>query len=98
PFFSHLFFLCPHPPPTQIYTLSLHDALPISSRTSLRPRRTKSRRNSVQKGPSSVSPTSKPRTSRSPELVTPTATTRAMLSTRPLSRTLMYLASNHTYG
>src|SRR5207253_5600682 len=27
---SHLFFFCPHPPTSQIYALSLHDALPIS--------------------------------------------------------------------
>src|SRR5437879_13866224 len=29
---SFLFFFFNHPPPTEIYTLSLHDALPISTR------------------------------------------------------------------
>src|SRR5690554_2524481 len=61
-------------------------------------RRTKLRRNSVQKGPSSVNPTSRPSTSRSPASVTPTATTKAIFRTRPPSRTLTYLASSHRYG
>src|SRR5438270_5102054 len=29
------FFFCTHPAPTEIYTLSLHDALPISARADL---------------------------------------------------------------
>src|SRR5947209_9019213 len=32
-----LFFFCHAPPTTEIYTLSLHDALPISSRSATRP-------------------------------------------------------------
>src|SRR5690606_19057577 len=62
----------------------------MTSSTSFRPRRTKLRRNSVQKGPSSLKPTSKPSTSRSPVSLTPTATTSAMLSTRP-PREIAYL-------
>src|SRR5690606_2866079 len=49
-------------------------------------------------GPVFAQATSKPSTSRSPVSLTPTATTSAMLSTRPPSRTLMYLASSHRYG
>lgn len=57
------------------------------------PRRTRLRRNAVQKASSSEGPTSTPRTWRSPRSVTPTATTVAMETTRPSSRTWWWVAS-----
>ena len=46
------------------------------------------RRKAVQKAPSSLSPTAKPRTSRRPSPVTPVATTTAWATTRRLTRAL----------
>ena len=60
----------------------------ITRATSLNPRRTSERRNTVQKAWSSLGPTSTPRTWRHPSAVTPTATTVAIEVTRPASRTL----------
>jgi hypothetical protein len=47
------------------------------------PRALTERRNAVPKGPSSLSPTCEPRTSRPPSVVTPLAITTARLTTRP---------------
>ena len=66
-----------------------------TSTTPRRPRRTKDLRNAVQNAWSSEGPTSTPRTWRHPSVVTPTATTVAMDTTRPASRTLWYVASTH---
>ena len=65
-----------------------------------RPRATSERRNAVQAAPSSAAPTSNPRISRCPSALTPVATSAAVLTTRPCSRTLTTSASSHpnAYG
>jgi hypothetical protein len=55
----------------------------MTSWTPVSPRALSERRNAVQKAPSSLSPTSRPRTSRLPSVVTPVAMTTARLTTRP---------------
>ena len=52
------------------------------------PRAFRPRRNAVQNAPSSLSPTSNPRTSRRPSAVTPVAITTAWDTTRRLTRAL----------
>src|SRR5207248_9937048 len=58
------------------------------------------RRNPNQPAPSSDEATSRPRTSRCPSALTPTAISACTLTVRPASRTLMVSASAHTnvYG
>src|SRR5699024_12879495 len=47
---SHLFFLSNDPATTELYTLSLHDALPIWTRGRIRAQRTRQRRLSLRAG------------------------------------------------
>jgi hypothetical protein len=61
----------------------------MTNRTPVSPRRTRSRRNSVQKGAASDRPTPSPRTSRRPSRSTPVAIITALVTMRPASRTLM---------
>ena len=60
----------------------------MTSWTPARPRAFSPRRNAVQNAPSSLSPTSKPSTSRRPSAVTPVAITTAWDTTRRLTRAL----------
>lgn len=59
----------------------------ITSFTPLRPRRTRSRRNSVQNGSASEAPMAMPSTSRLPSMLTPTASVTATDTMRPPWRT-----------
>lgn len=70
----------------------------MTSRTPARPRARRLRRKAVQKAPSSLSPTARPRTSRSPLRVTPVAMTIALDTTLAPSWALTYVASRKTYG
>ena len=60
----------------------------MTSCTPPSPRAFRPRRNAVQNAPSSLSPTSKPSTSRRPSAVTPVAITTAWETTRRLTRAL----------
>ena len=60
----------------------------MTSWTPPSPRAFSERRNAVQNAPSSLSPTSKPRTSRRPSAVTPVAITTAWDTTRRFTRAL----------
>lgn len=65
----------------------------MTSFTPPRPRALSERRKLVQNGCNSVSPTSKPRTSRRPSSATPIATTTAWETTRRPTLALQYVAS-----
>ena len=70
----------------------------MTTRTPSSPRATRLRRNLVEKAASSLTPRSRPRTSRSLSVRTAVATTIARLTTRQSSRTVRYLALSQTYG
>ena len=61
----------------------------ITSLTPRKPRRVSERRKPAQKTPASEGPQARPRTSRRPSMLAPTATIAATETIRPASRFLM---------